>query len=63
MTKEEDKIFTSMCAHYYSEKVGGVVDVPYLQCYDWLYSRHFDIRGLIKKGLAIEAPKGMYKFE
>ena len=27
---------------------------------DWLLSHHFDIRGLIEKGLALEAPKGMY---
>lgn len=28
---------------------------------DWLNSRHFDYRGLISIGLAIEAPEGMYK--
>ena len=28
---------------------------------DWLNSRHFDYRGLIEKGLALEAPEGMYK--
>ena len=28
---------------------------------DWLNERHFDYRGLIEKGLALEAPKGMYK--
>lgn len=28
---------------------------------DWLNAHHFDYRGLIEKGLAIEAPKGMYK--
>ena len=28
---------------------------------DWLNANHFDYRGLIPKGLAIEAPKGMYK--
>ena len=27
---------------------------------DWLNSHHFDYRGLIKKGLALEAPKDMY---
>ena len=27
---------------------------------DWLNARHFDYRGLIEKGLAIEAPEGMY---
>lgn len=28
--------------------------------YDWLNARHFDYRGLIEKGLALEAPEGMY---
>ena len=30
---------------------------------DWLNSHHFDYRGLIEKGLALEAPEGMYKVE
>ena len=30
---------------------------------DWLLTHHFDYRGLIKKGLALEAPEGMYKNE
>jgi len=28
---------------------------------DWLNSHHFDYRGLIPRGLAIEAPEGMYE--
>lgn len=28
---------------------------------DWLNKHHFDYRCLIKKGLALEAPEGMYK--
>ena len=31
--------------------------------YDWLNAHHFDYRGLIEKGLALEAPEGMYKTE
>ena len=27
---------------------------------DWLNTHHFDFRGLIEKGLAVEAPAGMY---
>ena len=27
---------------------------------DWLNKNHFDYRGLIEKGLALEAPEGMY---
>ena len=30
---------------------------------DWLNSHHFDYRGLIEKGLALEAPKDMYKLK
>lgn len=29
--------------------------------FDWLNAHHFDYRGLIEKGLAIEAPEGMYE--
>lgn len=31
--------------------------------FDYLNSHHFDYRGLIEKGLALEAPEGMYKNE
>lgn len=30
---------------------------------DWLNAHHFDYRGLISKGLALEALEGMYKTE
>ena len=30
---------------------------------DWLLKHHFDFRGLIPMGLAIEAPEGIYKTE
>jgi len=30
---------------------------------DWLNAHHFDYRGLIEKGLALEAPERMYKFD
>ena len=30
---------------------------------DWLNAHHFDYRGLIEKGLALEAKEGMYKTE
>jgi len=29
--------------------------------FDWLNAHHFDYRGLIEKGLALEALEGMYK--
>ena len=30
---------------------------------DWLNAHHFDYRGLIERGLALEAPKDMYKID
>jgi hypothetical protein len=30
------------------------------QTFDWLNKKMFDYRGLIEKGLALEAPEGMY---
>lgn len=30
------------------------------EIFDWFNAHHFDYRGLIKKGLAFEAPEGMY---
>ena len=30
---------------------------------DWLLSKGFDVRGLIPKGLALEAPEGMYNIK
>ena len=38
--------------------------MPYSLCnyvIDWLNAHHFDYRGLIDMGLALEAPEGMYK--
>ena len=31
--------------------------------FDWLNEHHFDYRGLIERGLALEAPDDMYKTE
>ena len=37
------------------------IDTEMAEVYvDWLLSHHFDYRGLIEKGLALEAPDGMY---
>ena len=33
---------------------------PAIDIIDWLNAHHFDYRGLIEKGLALEAPEDMY---
>lgn len=74
MTEEEKKELSinyrwNICCgeiriHYHSE---GYWDDDtecqtneFLELIDWLNSHHFDYRGLIEKGLALEAPEGMY---
>ena len=56
MTMEEkdyyDTITFTENEHFIGVLCGGVVD--------WLNAHHFDYRGLIEKGLALEAPEGMY---
>ena len=42
--------------HFYTHGLDFNVDEV-----DWLNAHHFDYRGLIEKGLALEAPDGMYK--
>ena len=52
MTEEELEEYENVRDDYYDD----------LKTYDWLNAHHFDYRGLIEKGLALEAPKDMYKF-
>lgn len=35
----------------------------YITLFDWLNTHYFDYRGLISKGLALEAPEDMYKIK
>ena len=37
------------------------VEVVRMALFDWLNEHHFDYRGLIPMGLALEAPEDMYK--
>ena len=48
---------TYKCLDFYlSEIPSGIV----IKVFDWLNAHHFDYRDLIGKGLALEAPEGMY---
>ena len=62
MTEEEKKEFCKIegrlnfpCKHI---KLTFSVDE-----FDWLNAHHFDYRGLIEKGLALEAPEDMYNIK
>ena len=60
MTEEEDKEYAEVvvksqnCSYENNESATTMVN-------DWYLSKGFDVRGLIPKGLALEAPDGMYK--
>ena len=69
MTEEEQIVYRNL---HHTEKwkhVNNVFefDVVYSRdvplYIDWLNAHHFDYRGLIEKGLALEAPTGMYNLE
>lgn len=44
---------------FFRNNIVSFEDINY--AIDWLNAHHFDYRGLIEKGLALEAPKEMYK--
>lgn len=66
MTKEEIKEYRktqnkiAIQWDEYSQPIGYTYVDTY-KTFDWLNRKMFDYRGLIEKGLAIEAPKGMYE--
>ena len=53
MTEEERKEYKHLVA--FSGSPDGAANFV-----DWLNKKMFDYRGLIEKGLALEAPEGMY---
>lgn len=61
MSEEEEKEFVSFTDTMFRYgKDNDLCCLP-LDAISWLNKHHFDYRGLIKKGLALEAPDGMYK--
>ena len=57
MTEEEKGEYYKLCDNYYDIYFSSVESI------DWLNAHHFDYRGLIEKGLAIEAPADMYNIK
>lgn len=54
MTEEEEKEFQEIKLSYHFDEDSYIL-------FDWLNKKGFDYRGLIPKGLALEAQEGMYK--
>lgn len=69
MSEDEQKEFDNFCViDEEAWKGSGIVgyinqSIIMTDGIDWLNSHHFDYRGLIKKGLALEVSEGMYKPE
>ena len=59
MTKEEIGEYKSM-NDALDENYEVHIDKAF-PAFDYLHAHHFDYRGLIEKGLALEAPENMYK--
>jgi len=73
MTEDERKELKKLCEEDLSEFAGfiknghglsrdGLYMFDKLRQLEFCLSRHFDYHGLIEKGVALEAPEGMYKF-
>lgn len=69
MTKDEEKEYNSFIGGIepfssdfsaYPKEYKFVYEFDIKNYIDWLNAHHFDYRGLIDKGLALEAPEGMY---
>jgi len=65
MTEEEKKELGNIRPYLIdkNDNVTGVQCNSFIQiseCQDWLNEHHFDYRGLIEKGLALEAPENLY---
>ena len=72
MTKEEYDSLAHLHllgnnVHSYRMDSGGFIFEGFksytLGLLDWINANHFDYRGLIEKGLALEAPEGMYNLK
>lgn len=67
MTEEEHNEYLATKRKEYKEDYpNAVIDTVYYEyfdtykTFDWLNKHHFDYRGLLNKGLALEAPEDMY---
>lgn len=61
LTKEDLSEFGRFIKNGHGLSLDGLYMFDKLRQLDWLNANHFDYRGLIEKGLALVAPKGMYE--
>lgn len=59
MTEKEAEEYNDLC--FCNTPYPGIAEDAVAKFMDWLNAHHLDYRGLIPKGLAIEATKDMYK--
>lgn len=62
MTEEEATEYAN-CGNIVAISQQNDYLIPNPKSIDWLNAHYFDYRGLIKKGLAMEAPEGMYNLK
>lgn len=60
MTEKEVEEFVNLQEDFFKYCKNQYVGVLTIAALDWLNTHHFDYRNLIEKGLALEAPEGMY---
>ena len=70
MTEDEKRQYGELCDEDIRQLTSVQIVHPGLKyktsCHrsiDWVNEHHFDYRHLIEKGLALEAPKGMYNIK
>lgn len=62
MTEEEQKELSKLYTTKFAKMSdGGFKEFGNVEQIDYLNAHYFDYRGLIEKGLALEAPEDMYK--
>jgi hypothetical protein len=76
MTEKEYSRISRILSDWFDSELFILTEEPFIEyalsqvkysispmLFDWMNEHHFDYRGLIAKGLALPAPKGMYVFE
>ena len=58
---QEPPYYHGLQAQHYD--IGSIAISEFSEIYNWLNAHHFDYRGLIENGLALEALEEMYKTE